>query len=281
MGIHLAGLNLAVVAGGTATGYLGEHFGWRVALSLLGVLGLVLSVFAWFILQDGPARAGSAARETVRATLAALARVPTYWIIVTEEVLASIGVWMFYTWMPLYFRETFGMSLTGAAFYGTVLLQSGAIIGISSGGFLSDRVTKGRPIRRMWLLGIFYCLAAPFLLVFLWRPRFEVLAVCIFACSLLRTFGQINEAPVMCDLFPRHRRALALALMSCCTMIAGGLGVFAAGYLKADFGLGGVFAGVSGAILASGLLSVSGALWFFERDLRRARAAEAEPVATR
>jgi MFS family permease len=272
MGIHLAGLNLAVVVGGTASGYLGEHFGWRFGLNLLGATGLVLSGFAWFILQDGPARATAVVRESVTVTLAELGRVPTYWIIVAEEVLASIGVWMFYNWMPLYFRETFHMSLTGAGFFGTVLLQSAAIIGISAGGVVSDRVTRGRPLRRMWMLGGFYCVAAPFLLIFLTQPGLEVLSVCIFGCSLLRTFGQVNEGPVMCDLFPPHRRAMALGLMSCCTMLAGGLGVYTAGYLKSDFGLGGVFAGVSIAILLSGSLSLIGARWTLPRDLQRVMA---------
>ena len=108
----------------------------------------------------------------------------------------------------------------------------------------------------------------PRLLIFFGKPKLEALAVCLFLFSLLRTLGQINEGPILCDLFPPHRRAFALGLMNCCTMISGGLGVFAAGYLKSDFGLGGVFAGVSAAILISGLLSLAGAKWFFEKDLR-------------
>jgi predicted MFS family arabinose efflux permease len=273
MGIHLAGLNLAVVVGGTLSGYLGEHFGWRFGLILLGATGLLLSVLGWFILQDRPAAAAEPTeRESVATTLAALARVPTYWIIVSEEILTSTGIWMFYNWMPLYFREMFSMSLTGAGFSGTFMLQSAAIIGISAGGVLSDRVTRDRPLRRMLLLGYFYCASAPFLLIFLGRPKLEILSICIFAFSLLRTFGQINEGPVLCDLFPKRRRALAFGVMSCGTMISGGLGVLAAGYLKADFGLGAVFAGVSAAILISGLLALAGARWFYERDMRRAKA---------
>ena len=127
----------------------------------------------------------------------------------------------------MYFREMFSMSLTGAGFSGTFMLQSAAIIGISAGGVLSDRVTRDRPLRRMLLLGYFYCASAPFLLIFLGRPKLEILFICMFVFSLLRTFGQINEGPVLCDLFPKHRRALAFGVMSCGTMISGGLGVLA------------------------------------------------------
>jgi predicted MFS family arabinose efflux permease len=273
MGIHLAGLNLAVVVGGTLSGYLGERVGWRAGLILLGLSGLALSVVARFVLRDGiqPAKEADGGRD-IRGDVAAIVRVPTYWVIVGENVLASIGVWMFFNWMPLYFQETFGMGLTAAGFSGTVLFQLAAVVGVSAGGVLSDRWTKGRPVRRMFLLAGFYCLAAPFLLIFLGKPALGPLAACIFASSLLRTLGQANEGPILCDVLNPRRRALALGIMSCCTMTSGGIGVFAAGYLKEDFGLGGVFAGVSGAILLGGLLALYGAIRLYPRDLAKAAA---------
>lgn len=280
MGLHLAGLNLAVVVGGTLSGYLGEHFGWRYGLILLGVFGLALSVVARMVLRDGPqAAAETSEKRDLRGDLAAILRVRTYWIIVSEQILTSIGVWMFFNWMPLYFQETFGMGLTAAAFSGTVLFQAAAVIGIAGGGYISDRFTRNAPVRRMYLLGGFYCAAAPFLLMFLGTPALIPLSICIFASSLLRTLGQTNEGPVLCDVLSPRRRALALGMMNCCTMISGGIGVFAAGYLKKDFGLGGVFAGVSVAILLAGLLSLLGAIRFYPRDIARmTQAAEAQPA---
>src|SRR5207302_6383285 len=80
MGIHLAGLNLAVVVGGTLSGYLGERLGWRSGLILLGVSGLALSVLAWRLLEDGPAVQTERAESTdLRSDLKAILRVPTYW----------------------------------------------------------------------------------------------------------------------------------------------------------------------------------------------------------
>jgi predicted MFS family arabinose efflux permease len=273
MGLHLAGLNLAVVVGGTMCGYLGENFGWRVGLIVLGVSGLALSVVARKTLHDGPRAAQELAeKRDLRGDLLAIARVKTYWIIVSEQVLTSIGVWMFFNWMPLYFRETFGMGLTAAAFSGTVLFQAAAVIGISAGGYISDRVTKNQPVRRMYLLGGFYCAAAPFLLMFIGTPSLVPLSICVFLSSLLRTLGQTNEGPILCEVLSPRRRALALGIMSCCTMTSGGIGVLAAGYLKEDYGLGGVFAGVSAAVLLSGLLALLGAVRYYPRDIKRAAA---------
>ena len=54
--------------------------------------------------------------------------------------------------MPLDFRETFATSMTAAGFYGTFLLQSGAVIGISGGGYLTDRLAPGKPLQGMLLV---------------------------------------------------------------------------------------------------------------------------------
>jgi len=271
MGIHLAGLNLAVVVGGTVAGYLGEHAGWRIGLIMLGLLGLALSVVAHFVLKDGPTQPKAAQEpRDLKRDIAAIVRVPTYWVIVGENVLCSVGVWMFFNWMPLYFQETFGMGLAAAGFNGTFSFQLAAVVGVSAGGVISDKFTRGGPARRMFLMAGFYCIAAPFLLIFLGKPGLGALGACIFASSLLRTLGQANEGPILCDVLDPKRRALALGLMNCCTMTSGGIGVLAAGYLKKDYGLGGVFAGVSIVILLAGLLALYGALKLYPRDLARA-----------
>jgi sugar phosphate permease len=137
--------------------------------------------------------------------------------------------------MPLYFRETFGMTLTAAGFSGTVLFQLAAVVGITCGGVLSDHITNGHPVRRMLLLGTFYCISAPFRLIFLGKPALAPLAACMFLNALLRTLGQTNEGPILCEVLSPRRRSLALGMMNCCTMISGGLGVYTAGYLKSDF----------------------------------------------
>src|SRR5258706_3522961 len=52
MGVHLAGLNFGLVAGGALAGYLGEHYGWRVGFFLLGGVGLALAAIASYRLTD-------------------------------------------------------------------------------------------------------------------------------------------------------------------------------------------------------------------------------------
>src|SRR5213078_4669671 len=44
IGIHMAGLCVGMVAGGTVSGYLAHHYGWRVPLLALGAIGAAIAV---------------------------------------------------------------------------------------------------------------------------------------------------------------------------------------------------------------------------------------------
>jgi MFS family permease len=52
MGLHSVGLNFGVVAGGTFTGYLADHFGWRAGFLVLGAAGLLVAAAAQRVLKD-------------------------------------------------------------------------------------------------------------------------------------------------------------------------------------------------------------------------------------
>src|SRR5262249_43568406 len=85
LGIHTAGLSFGMIAGGTASGYLGEHFGWRPAFFMLGAIGLVLSGIAAVWLRD--AAGGSTEhemKEPLFAAVRSLAKIPSYGVILTQ-----------------------------------------------------------------------------------------------------------------------------------------------------------------------------------------------------
>ena len=118
----------------------------------------------------------------------------------------------------------------------------------------------------MLLQSVCYFLAAPLLLAFAWGPSLPLVAGIVLGSSLLRSFAQSNENPLLCDLVPRQRRSTAIGLWNTANCAAGGLGVIAAGSLKGGYGLGGVFAGASGLILLSGVITAAGYLFVLPRD---------------
>lgn len=277
MGLHLCGLNLGLVAGGGLAGYLGEQYGWRFSFLVLGAVGLVLVLIASRVLQDGPkqTRAISEVKRKMRLSdLIPLLRTPSYLVIITEAMTIAVGVWMFFNWMPLYFRETYGMGLATAGLSGTMTLQISASAGILLGGFLSDRVAKRGEEKRMLFMGICYLLAAPCLLVFLGKQSLAVVTTAVVVFSFGRALASSNEDAILCDVLPQANRATALGFLNTMNCLAGGVGIMIAGFLKHDVGLSGMFAFVSVLVVFAGVVSLIGYFVFLPRDLTRRKALE-------
>jgi predicted MFS family arabinose efflux permease len=247
MALHLVGLNAGLIGGGAVCGYLGEHFGWRSAFLALGFGGILLAPVVRLVLRDGERAAAAPVCEASVAgrNLLTLFRNTTADAILIEAMLISTGTWMFFNWLPLYFKETYDMSLAAAGFTGTFMIQIAAVFGSMFGGVISDRFSRGAGARRVLLLSLCYFCAAPFLTAFVTRPALGVISAAIFFYSLFRSIGSANEHPILCDILPRNLRSTAVGCMNTMNCLSGGVGVMAAGLLKKDWGLAGAFGGVS------------------------------------
>jgi MFS family permease len=271
MGLHLAGINIGLVIGGTAAGYLGQTFGWRMAFVVFGAVGLALASVTAAWLREPAGSAGRRAlgtKKSLVSDLALLVRVPTFGILLLQAMLLAVGVWIFLNWLPLFYTESFGLSLAKSGFNGTFMPQFSVTVGIAVGGWLSDRIARREPRRRMLMQCLCYTAAAPFLLGFLDHPAYFWTSAIVFAASFLRALGQANEDPILCDVLPDRVRSTAIAIMNTGQCLTGGLGVLLAGYLKSSFGLAGVFAGIPGLTLAAAAVCGAGYLWTLPKDLR-------------
>lgn len=267
LAVHLCGLNAGLVGGGALAGYLGERHGWRLGLYLLGGLGIVLAAYCARFLHEAP-RAASPPRSPLplATQLRGLLRQPAYLLLALQAALISVGTWMFFNWMPLYFRESFGLSLAVAGFSGTAVLQLSAVAGALVGGTLSDRAASRRADGRYRLMTLCYLLCAPCLLVFISGGGMTTVSLAVVVFSFLRSVATANETPAVCDLINEHDRSTAQSLMNMLNTIAGGTGVFVAGYLKADWGLSGVFAGVGLLVALAALIVWLARRAQFDRD---------------
>ena len=157
------------------------------------------------------------------------------------------------------------MSMAVAGFSGTVLLQLPGVVGVVAGGHLSDFAARRESRRRMLVQWIAYSLAIPFPLLFAGTPGVVAAATAIVGFSLLRSLAVANENPLLCDLLPAHRRSFAIGLMNAANCTAGGVGIVVAGALKAQYGLAGPFAGVSGVLAVAAGVTAAGFLFVLPR----------------
>ena len=277
LSLVLLGVNGGMVFGGSFTGFMADHHGWRSGFWILGLGGIGLALLARLLLPPALTTAsgrGEASRPSFGAAMRFLLRVPSYHVLLAESLLSGFGMWVFFGWLPLYFRESYDMNLATAGFAGTFMLQISVMLGVLVGGWLSDRAAANAPHRRMLLYGVFYLVAAPFLLLFLGRPDFWVVAAGISAFSFLRGIGQANDNPTQCEIVPPQYRSTGIGCMNAIATAAGGCGVFLAGLLKRSLGLGAIFAGIAGIFLLAGIVLLLGYRFFMRTDIARAQAAE-------
>ncbi len=266
--VHTAGLSAGLVAGGTLSGYLGEHYGWRIPFLSLGTAGILLAIGCALWLRDGTSERPAPKDSPLRG-FGDLFATPSIALLVSAAMLSAAGMNMFTNWLPLYFRESYGLSLASAGFSGTFLVQFSGVLGALAGGFTSDRAARVSKRRRMLLHSAAFAFSAPALVLFLSRPALAILAACIFLFGLMRAAGVANESPLLCDLLEPRKRSSAIGLMNATNCLAGGAGIFAAGILKTSHGLDTAFAGISLLMLCAASLSLIGYLFFLERDLAR------------
>lgn len=269
IGIHTAGLSAGLVGGGTLSGYLGEHFGWQVPFLTLGSAGLLLALIGFFVLRDGAEPRPAVSAPQTRGLHLELFRIRSFAIMLLAAMFSAAGNNIFTNWLPLYFRETYGLSLAHAGFSGTFLVQFSGVIGAVSGGFVSDRVASAGRHRRMLLQSIASVFAAPALILFLWRPPLATIALCIFLFGLMRSAAVANESPLLCDLLEPRKRSSGVGFLNAANCLAGGLGIFAAGLLKGSHGLDSAFAGISALMLGAAAVTMTGFLFFLRRDLEK------------
>ena len=225
-------LATGLVTGGAFAGYIGNHFGWRVGFVSLGVAGLLLAVAAQCLLHDSApvaARRVRAPSAPVIAGIGELIRTPSCLIIILAGVVSAAGNNIFMNWFPLYFAETYRMSLPRASFAGTFVLYGAGMVGLITGSLFSDRIGGRRPRRRMVIAFVSTFLATPFLAVFVSpRPGLILLNACIFLFSFLLNFGDSNTSPLICDLLPPKLRSTAFGFQNSANCVAGGIGVMLA-----------------------------------------------------
>lgn len=132
---------------GSALGYvlggaIGHAWGWRTAFLVVGVAGLILSLFSFGLKE--PPRAAVKKDDAVGAIegYRALFKVPSFALVTLAGAAMTFALGGFAVWVPSFYHRNFGMNLGQAGtIFGGVTVVSG-IIGSLLGGWLSERVLR-------------------------------------------------------------------------------------------------------------------------------------------
>lgn len=144
-GRALALFSMAIPVG-SALGYagggmVGDAFGWRRAVLMVGLPGLLLSALCLLLPGDPPHADTPSAAMGYKEVWA----IPTFRDITFAGAAMTFALGGFAVWMPTFFHRTYGLSVGRAGTLFGALTVLGGLVGSLLGGWLADALRRSRP----------------------------------------------------------------------------------------------------------------------------------------
>src|SRR5581483_1491907 len=200
-GVHLSGLYFGIIIGGFGGGWMGEHFGWRSAFTVLGIVGIVYCPLLRYAL-----RPGGTTETSERGTggffsvLSELVRVRGFVTLALVFAGMAVANWLVYTWLPLYLYERFQMSLARAGFVATFYNQAGCMVGMLAGGMLADSWSQTNPRARVLTQALALGVAAPALMSVGLTGSEGIVIAGMSVFGMARAMYDCNAMPSLCQI---------------------------------------------------------------------------------
>ena len=280
--IMLTSAPAGAAVGGAYGGFMGEHYSWRMAFFLLGVMGVLLALILAPLLRK-TSKGGATAQSNVPEQplgrrLLVILSTPTVLIIMFIGFAQSLTSWPIMNWMPLYVHEKFGLSLTRAGFMGTFPVQITVMVATLIGGAIGDRWARRNRTGRMYLQAIGCGIVAPAMLAMGFAPSAMLLIGNMIVYGIGRGSVDCNFMPTLCYVVPATGWATTYGILNLANTLGGSIGVLMVGAMKSSWGTGMALSATSVAVFVAFALALLGALKYLSRDIARREAQDAQAV---
>ena len=224
MGIFNSGIPLGIALGAIAGGMMADRFGWRSPFLLLGGIGLVLSLAAFFLKDYRTVKEGvTVSLGGLWQSILRLLKIRTlrwYYLGYAMMLVTSLAQ---INWMPTFLIRQFDIG-TDTAGYLTCGISLVAVIGAPLGGLLSDYWYKRNRKGRLWLPAVSSAISSLLLAAsFLAFSRSFALGL-----ALIFIFGIVNMVAIPAlsvisqDVVPVAYKGLSYGVASLCMYALGG-----------------------------------------------------------
>ena len=241
-----SGISIGTLFALTTTGWIVVNFGWPAVFYWFGAVGLVWAV-AWFLfIHDDPSihpsiskaelerigvRAGEP-REKIRFPWRAFVKLPAFWALLVNHFCSNVLLYVALAWLPSYFRDTQGLSLTGAGLYSAAPWLSMFLL-TNVGGWIGDYLLRrGMSVtavrKTMQTVG----LAGGAIFLLLLRDAESANTAVLLMCGALGigSFAVAGFGTNHLDIAPRHAGVL-MGITNTVGTVPGVVGVALTGWL--------------------------------------------------
>ena len=217
-------------------GWIAQAVDWRTAFVVIGLAGVPVGWLIWTFVPERPDGAAPAAPEPAAAgfldTAAKLARKPSFWLLSFGAASGSICGYGLGFWLPSFFSEYFGLSLSSiGTFFGSIVLIGG-IAGIFLGGLVADKLGTAKPHFYAVTPAIAFLLTAPGFAIAMSVQSRELgwlFFTVAYALSLAWLGPIINAVQNLVE--PSRRATASASFLLINNLIGIGFGTFIFGYM--------------------------------------------------
>jgi len=168
MGVFMSGANVGVALALLGGGLIAQFYGWRAALLLAGLPGLLLAALIRLTVPE-PAQRLSAAETPaapgfalLRQTAAAIWTSLPMRLMVIATVLNTMTTFGMVAWLPTFLVREHGMALSVVGLYLAAAIGGAGALGTALSGRLADRFAARKPGWMAWVPALMLLIAKPF-----------------------------------------------------------------------------------------------------------------------
>ncbi len=215
--VFMFGLPLGLGGGFLLGGLLAQHWGWRAALFVAGLPGLVLGVLALRIAE--PPRGAAEARPTgdrrrPGAPLLCVLRIPTLGWLVLAGALHNFNMYALGTFLSPFLQRYHGLSTAEAGLVAGVVYGFSGGVGVLIGGWACDWMVRRREGGRLEVASLALLLFVPGVHFALQRPPGDVwgFALCLLPACMFSYVFYAGCYPTIQDVVEPALRGTAMAV---------------------------------------------------------------------
>jgi MFS transporter, ACS family, D-galactonate transporter len=154
IGIYFSGTKYGPAIGAPIATYLVLSYGWRWMFVLNGAL-CILWLVPWLLFVRNDRKSSHVQEESASVSWGAIFGSPLMWGTCVATFCYMYFVYFCMTWMPTYFKERFGLSLTASGWFTFMSFGGMATVAILAGWAADRLIVRGRnpvAIRKMFTI---------------------------------------------------------------------------------------------------------------------------------
>jgi predicted MFS family arabinose efflux permease len=173
MGVYTIGISAGIMMAYLGGGWVAQNIGWREALLVVGLPGLVLAAIVRFTVTE-PKRGHSEGREALgeqpsfSKTLRFLSRRPSFVHMTVAAGLSSYVGYSVISFLPSFLVRSYGMPVAEVGIYLGLIIGIVGGLGFFLGGYIADHLGQSNHRRALSFIGVTVLLTAvPYAAMFL------------------------------------------------------------------------------------------------------------------